>query len=423
MTRDDLPVHFLTIVLNGEPFLRYHIDVFRRLPFRWHWHVVEGLATLTHDTAWSVGRGGRIAADCHRNGRSIDGTTEYLDGLQAANPDRVSIYRKPDGVPWDGKTEMVNAPLASIHEECLLWQVDADELWTAEQVATARQLFLQAPEKTAAYYWCWYFVGERLLVSTRSCYSQNPRAEWLRTWRFRPGMRWSSHEPPRLVAPGAAVHLGAVNPFRHAETEAAGLMFQHFAYVTREQLEFKERYYGYAGAVEGWSRLQRQTEFPQHLGQYFPWVKDHTEVDRAARLGVVPLAQKTAGGWRFDAASELGLAAQAAQVARLTQQLDRLRQAEAELQALRRTVFWTFFRGWTWLKCLVRPATRLVRSLLPGVRALTHRCVGTIQAATACSMRSSRAAPRSQRPCGVQHRPGTSGSSTASRSWRRRSTR
>src|SRR3954449_12884090 len=56
----ELPVHFFTIVLNGEPFIRYHLDVFRRLPFRWHWHVIEGVASLVHDTAWSVAAGGAL---------------------------------------------------------------------------------------------------------------------------------------------------------------------------------------------------------------------------------------------------------------------------------------------------------------------------------------------------------------------------
>ena len=54
-----------------------------------------------------------------------------LDGLAADHPDRVVLYRQPPGVFWDGKRAMVNAPLANIDEECLLWQIDADELWTA----------------------------------------------------------------------------------------------------------------------------------------------------------------------------------------------------------------------------------------------------------------------------------------------------
>lgn len=365
MSADLLPVHFLTIVLNGEPFLRFHIDVFRRLPFRWHWHIVEGLAALNHDTAWSVGGGGCITAGCHRGGKSIDGTTGYLDDLQALYPGQVSVYRKPDGILWDGKKEMVNAPLPNIQEECLLWEVDADELWTAEQITTGRQLFLRHPKKTAAYYWCQYFVGENLIVRTRNCYSQNPRAEWLRTWRYRPGMRWSSHEPPRLVDPQSdAAHVGAIDPFLHAETETAGLVFQHFAYVTPEQLRFKENYYGYANALAGWTALQRQTEFPQLLRRHFSWVKDHTEVDTAANLGIVPLARKVDGSWRFDAAAGLGLTEQAAQVARLTHRQDRLAKVEQELKTIQASWVWDLYRGWSRLKSLVRPIVRRWRAFV-----------------------------------------------------------
>src|SRR5687767_5013444 len=53
-TSGPLPVHFFTIVLNGEPYVRHHVGQMKRLPFRWHWHVVEGVAELKHDTAWSL---------------------------------------------------------------------------------------------------------------------------------------------------------------------------------------------------------------------------------------------------------------------------------------------------------------------------------------------------------------------------------
>lgn len=187
-----LPIHFFTIVLNGQPFIRYHIEVFKQLPFKWHWHIVEGVADLKNDTAWSVQLGGCVTDEIHRNGCSNDGTTEYLDELAQLYPDNITIYRKSEGVFWEGKREMVNAPLVNIEEECLLWQVDVDELWTLEQLSTARQIFISNPDKTAAFYWCWYFVGENLIISTRNCYGQNPQQEWLRTWKFKPGAFWAS---------------------------------------------------------------------------------------------------------------------------------------------------------------------------------------------------------------------------------------
>ena len=299
-----LPIHFFTIVLNGQPFIRYHIEIFKQLPFKWHWHIVEGVAELKHDTGWSLKLGGYINDEIHDNGCSNDSTTEYLDELARQYPDNITVYRKPDGMFWDGKREMVNEPLLNINEECLLWQIDADELWTVEQIFTARQIFIENPDKTAAFYWCWYFVGEKIIITTRNCYAQNPRQEWLRTWRYKPGSVWVAHEPPRLEEPlpnGQWRDVAAVNPFLHQETEKHGLVFQHFAYVTPEQLRFKEQYYGYSNAVSQWKALQETTKFPVLLREYFSWLRDETMVDTIESCGIVPIAQRELSNnvWRF----------------------------------------------------------------------------------------------------------------------------
>lgn len=299
----EFSVHFLTIVLNGEPFIRYHIDRFLALPFRWHWHIVEGVASQTHDTSWSLASGGRIPNELHRDGLSCDGTTEYVDELARLYSEHVSVYRKPQGKFWDGKLEMVSAPIAFLSEECLLWQVDADELWTTEQITLMRKLFLDSPEKTAAFFYCNFFVGEHLLITTRGTYGNNPLFEWIRCWRFSPGFRWFSHEPPRLCRRkdnGSWEDIAAINPFSHAETEAYGLCFQHFAYVTPDQLRFKEVYYGYRGALERWKALQLIQSYPVLLKDFFPWVKDETLVNSVTSRQVMPLAQRNFDGlWVF----------------------------------------------------------------------------------------------------------------------------
>jgi glycosyltransferase involved in cell wall biosynthesis len=306
----DLPIHFFTIVLNGEPFIRYHEEMLRRLPFRWHWHVVEGVAALRHDTAWSTATGGRVHDGMHDQGRSNDGTTRYLDDLAARFPGQVTLYRKPPGEFWDGKREMVNAPLPNITEPCLLWQMDNDELWTVDQVVAMRRHFLAAPERGAAYYWCWYFVGPGKIISTRHNYAQNPAFEWLRTWRYQPGDHWAAHEPPTLVRPPAGalaaagakpVDIATLDPFTQDETEAFGAVFQHFAYVTEAQLGFKEDYYGYRDARAQWRSLL-DTTHPGFLAEHFGWVTDRTMFDDAAPYRVAPLARPdpATGAWSFD---------------------------------------------------------------------------------------------------------------------------
>ena len=299
-----IPVHFFTIVLNGNPFIQYHESILPKLWFNWHWHIVEGVASLSHDTAWSVKSGGRVDDSFHLNGRSIDGTSEYLDNLAARYPDNITIYRKPDGVFWEGKREMCNAPLANIHQECLLWQIDSDEFWTAKQISAVHRLFTEQADRTAAVYWCDFFVGPEKVVSTRYNYSQNPAHEWRRTWRFKPGDHWIAHEPPKLRRPrrlfSRKIHdLSTARPFTPDETEAIGAVFKHFAYVTSEQLAFKEKYYGYSGASERWRELQ-QVQSPGFLRDYFSWVRDTTMFDDAAKVGVDQIPRFINAQWVFN---------------------------------------------------------------------------------------------------------------------------
>ncbi|MEY4701096.1 MAG: hypothetical protein RL326_1283 [Pseudomonadota bacterium] len=291
-TEHRLSIHFFTIVLDGEPFIRHHIDVFNKLEVPWHWHIVEGLAALKHDTAWGADNGGRAPTEAYSTARSMDGTSAYLDRLAADYPANVSVYRKPLGCLWDGKIEMVRAPLSALTEPCILWQIDSDELWTTQQIHTMHEMFTFHPERYAAWFWCDYFVGPNRVIASRNCYAQNPKQEWLRVWRYEPGMRWVAHEPPILAAQttdGKQYNVGLHNPFWHGETESAGLVFQHMSYTTEAQVRFKELYYGYTGAVEHWKALQADTASHVLLRKYLPWVKDSTVVEFADRKGLVPL--------------------------------------------------------------------------------------------------------------------------------------
>lgn len=290
-----LPIHFFTLVFDGEPYIRYHIDILSSLDIPWHWHIIEGLASLTHDTSWSLATGGKTPHERYRDGRSLDGTSSYLDLLAKEYPNNITLYRKPLGELWDGKIEMARAPLKNIPEECLLWQIDSDELWTTKQIHTMHSMFLSAPQRYAAFFWCHYFVGPDRIIATRNCYAQNPAYEWLRVWRFQPGMQWTSHEPPTLTVQaldGTPYNVAGISPFKHSETEAAGLVFQHLSYTTEAQLRFKEEYYGYSNALSNWQALQRDTRRYVPLREYLPWVTDSTLAEVASRRGIEPLMHR-----------------------------------------------------------------------------------------------------------------------------------
>lgn len=276
-----LKVHLFTLVLNGMPFIQYHINTLKRLTCPWEWHIVEGVAELKQDTSWSLRLGGRITKQLHRDGLSNDGTSEYIDELARLYPEKIYIYRKPKGQFWHGKVEMCNAVIKNIQEECLLWQIDMDEFWTVEQIETAVRLLEQHPEKTACFFYCHYLVGPHLVIVSRDCYGNRTAYEWLRLWRFKPGMFWAKHEPPTLCVQTeqGTRDVAKINPFLHKETEAYNLVFEHYAYVLPKQLLFKEIYFGYKNALGHWKRLQNWETFPAYLRDFFPWVKDEAIVD------------------------------------------------------------------------------------------------------------------------------------------------
>ena len=296
----ELPMHFFTLALNGMPYIRWHYEQFEKLQFPWHWTIVEGVAGMEDDCAClkEIGRGkgpGHIPEQFHHNYLSVDGTTEYLDSLSKLERtnDRVTVIRTKGPWPWGSKRKMANQALPI--EPCILCQVDADELRTAEQYESMRRLFLADPSKKTSYETCRFFVGPRLIITSPSpTYGNNAGMDWLRFWRFEPGMVWVSHAPPLLGRPRdepdkAKLFFTPENRFSNRDTEARGLTFQHFAYATEAAVAFKQDYYGYTNAVLGWRTLQQVKNFPTDLSCYFPWVEKGVMVDECERLGVVPL--------------------------------------------------------------------------------------------------------------------------------------
>lgn len=262
-----MKILFLTIVLDGLPWIANHYPMMRSLPFEWEWHVVEGVAENRHCTSWVKKISPRI---------SQDGTTQYLNSLKF-DP-RVHVYQKPI---WNGKIEMVNAPLMDLKEPVLLWQIDSDEIWKAIQIDRCRMMFIKHQEKNSAFFWCRYFVGPDKVITTRNGFGNHPAYEWQRVWKIKPGMMFKTHEPPEI----GGLNL---NPFTHDETEVRGLVFDHMAYVTRQQVEFKEKYYAgennpnaknYSGLTNRWEKFQRETIWPRKLKEVMPWAEQNCMVD------------------------------------------------------------------------------------------------------------------------------------------------
>jgi hypothetical protein len=262
-------IFFVTIVKDGMPFITWHYPMMRQLPFDWQWFVVEGAAAPENCTSWCAPI---------KPGLSMDGTTQYLDSLSKF--DRRVVHLR--NTYWHGKVNMFNAALEYLQEPSLLWQIDSDEIWRAEHMVNMERMFQQNPKLNCAYFFCRYFVGADIVITTRNGYGNNLAYEWNRVWKLNPGARFKTHEPPCL-------ENFVEKPFLHSETEKAGLVFDHYAYATEEQVRFKSEYYGspnnklghlYKDAVKGWRRLQENNKWPVNLKDFMPWVGDGVKAVR-----------------------------------------------------------------------------------------------------------------------------------------------
>lgn len=241
------------------PFLPIQFAMLNRLTIPWEWHVVMGTARPRRCTSWC-----RAVPEII----SDDGSLEFMQSL-ATVPGRITLYNKP---AWDGKLEMVNHPLQNIKEPGLLWQLDADEIWTPQQIECCRDLFLTHPEKSVAWFWCRFFLGPDIVVSSRKNWGNHKDWYWTRVWRFVPGQEFVSHEPPVMTHPGEA--------FSQDEMERYDLVFDHYAYLLESQVRFKEAYYGYPNLTESWKALQANTEWPVKVNKFLPFVLDDGEATR-----------------------------------------------------------------------------------------------------------------------------------------------
>ena len=250
-------LEIFTIVLDGMPFIGSHLPVLNslgRFGIDWRWTIAEGAAMNRHCTAWCAEQLPRL---------SSDGTLQYLYSI--SHHPRVYFVSRPS---WDGKIEQCNWCVQQIDKPCILLQMDVDEIWTAESLAALVDKF---EDETIGEVRInpRYYVGPNIIVTSKGTWGA-PKGGLPRAWRFNPGQKFITHEPPVLdKINGLSIEiLGEdANP-------------QHYGYVTVSQVRYKEEFYGYVGALARWKWLQQNKHWPVNLGIFFPWVTDDAIVNK-----------------------------------------------------------------------------------------------------------------------------------------------
>jgi hypothetical protein len=257
-----------TLVLNGMPFIKKQAEIIPQVFDEWY--IIEGATLPVKDTAWCQNIDGKY----YNNKKlSVDGTSEFLDSIAS---DKIKIVRKNDF--WNGKVEMCNS-IMHLVENAILMEFDVDEIWQPEVLKNVLEFCETNDGFDGLMFKCNYYVGPNLIIESENCYGDQ-NYEWYRCWKVKDKTFWLTHEHPQIN--------GLTKFITKDFTKKKGWVFDHHAYVTDEQLKFKENFYNYKGAHEQWKKLQNCKEFPQKLKNFLPWVKDESIVNiKNKKLGII----------------------------------------------------------------------------------------------------------------------------------------
>jgi hypothetical protein len=225
-------VTFGTIVLNGEPFVRYHL---RSLyPFAHQIIVVEGAVT----GAASISR---------PDGHSRDGTLETLRRFQAEeDPERKLLVvtaedaGHPDGF-WRGEKDEQSRAYAERAGGDYLWQVDVDEFYTAPAMGTVLGLLRAQPEVSAVSFpMLTFWSSPHICVD--GWYLMRGAGEYHRLFRWGPGYSYATHRPPTVLdEAGRDTRDGCW--LRARDLAAHGVLLYHYSLLFPAQVRDKVAYY------------------------------------------------------------------------------------------------------------------------------------------------------------------------------------
>lgn len=253
-----------TIVLNGEHHLK-HNDYFEKA-IGWfdYWVFAEGASNNTGSTSWC----NSFPDEYCNDGRSTDGTIDYLKYLKSKYPDKVKIIISPFG-RWKNKDEQVNAAILKIKEQFnsgYLWQMDVDEQWKKSDIDMV-EWSMKENNATMASVACNYYLGEGIKAVGGNWGGDG---EWYRCWKW-DGELFKYHEPPLFDREERIMRIDRP-------------MFEHYAYYFEKDVLFKSKYYAQHENIHtNWLKLKDlpKDKFPLVMKENFmsmDWISNDVKI-------------------------------------------------------------------------------------------------------------------------------------------------
>jgi len=231
---DSVHITFGMIVMNGEPFTRYNL---RSLyPYAHQIIVVEGACPGARNIATP-------------DGHSRDGTLEVLHRFQAEeDPEHKLVIvtgedeGRPDGF-WTEKDEMSQA-YAKRATGNYLWQVDSDEFYREEDMASVISMLNDDHGITAASFRTLTFWGSTRYIVDGYHFRAGAR-DFHRLFAWGDGYNYTAHRPP-TVCDDSGRDTRDVQHVTAREMAKRGVYMYHYSLLLPKQVTEKCDYYSRA---------------------------------------------------------------------------------------------------------------------------------------------------------------------------------
>ena len=251
---DDPKFSFVTIVLNGMPFIE---------------HALQAVYDFAHEIIIVEGAVTNCLFAANPDGSSIDGTVECIRRF----PDPQKKIRLIQG-SWPEKCEMHNAALAQVTGD-YIWLMDSDEIYRREDLAKVSEMIRREPAITQINFipdnfWKGF---DHLMVAP---FFFHPDAHYRRIFKFKPGAVFTTHRPPTLVWPGETRSTEQMNCIPGEITRAMGIIPFHYSYVVESHVAQKIELYNRYGWGKDW-QIEMNAWFRECWQAWTPANRDQIE--------------------------------------------------------------------------------------------------------------------------------------------------
>ncbi len=242
------------IVFNAELFLQT---------------CLEAIYDFAHEILIAEGSCPQARWDANAEGTSRDRTLEIIRNF----PDPQHKIRLVASRSWEHKDEMVEAYLSKVTGD-YVFHVDSDEIWLRETLEKIRAILAKDSSITCLEFHPLHFWHNFQTVLVEGHWEE----PFMRIFKYEPGARWKSHEPPILLNPQGVPY----NNIRKVNaTREWGLSFHHYSYLTPEQAKWKSRFFRMYGmdapSSDHSTSVGMTSDWYEKV--WLPWAKDPTRIE------------------------------------------------------------------------------------------------------------------------------------------------